>query len=186
MEEEKQKLLKDNLYFLDEDIKLQKEMIQEHGKVRERAIDYVYKIIQVVGLIAGFGFMAFSFVKTPLLWIIGQFVLFALIAYAIYWVRKTFIDEAGKYKKWIMDLGVIINERMEVMPDDFIDMIKNKMNKLKQKSINFSNGMKFLRTEDNNYGTTALKALWILFIIGGTMVLLSFLDLNYLLNIICK
>ncbi|MDO8524252.1 MAG: hypothetical protein Q7R99_01325 [bacterium] len=168
-------LLKDNLYYLHEDIKLQEEIVQAHEKVRERALDYVYKLVQVFGLIAGFGFTALSFAKHLELWLLGQFILFLSIAYAIFWVKRTFIDEAGKYKKWIKELGKIIEARMQIVSKDLIEI---RMEQLKEKTINLANTMKQPK-EQENYGTTALNVLLILFVIGTTVILVSFLPQDF-------
>ena len=77
--------------------RLQSEMAQERGRrlleLYYRSIDFIYKTITTIGIIAGFGFTALGHVKNITLFVVGELFLFGAIAFGIWATQKIYLKE---------------------------------------------------------------------------------------------
>lgn len=77
--------------------RLQSEMAQERGRrlleLYYRSIDFIYKTITTIGIIAGFGFTALGYVKNITLFVVGELFLFSAIAFGIWATQKIYLKE---------------------------------------------------------------------------------------------
>ncbi len=139
----------------------------------------IYKVITVIGIIAGFGFTALPSAKTFHLFLFGQFILFLTIAIGIFWIKKTFLDEASDYKSWMHSLGQIIDRRMKISSRDTIEDVQKEMHALEAKELELIQEMKKGGNDNKgDYRITTLNVLCYLFIGGSIMLLTSFLDVS--------
>ena len=171
-EEVKQKIetIKRNLKFIEIDSKLLRDIINKHEGVRERAIKYVYQLITIIGVVAGFGFTAISSVKTLLPFVVGELSLIFAVAVGMRFIRSGFIDEADIYATYISKLGSIMDERRKLKLEDSIEILKTKMD-----SITARERMVFEDEKHANLDSNfTLNIISYLFTIGGLSIVFSF------------
>lgn len=178
-EEERQKLelIKSNSRLVENDSKIMKDVIEKHEGVRERAIRYTYQLITAIGIVAGFGFTAISSVETISMFIIGELLLFSAMAFGMRFVKKGFIDEAKLYVPYISKLGRAINDRSNIRLDDSLKNIKDQMDRISNSELKIFDDNK---PADINSERT-FNVIFYLFIGGGVLLLLSFVDFYKLL-----
>ena len=77
--------------------RLQSEMAQDRGRrlleLYYRSIDFIYKTITTIGVIAGFGLTALGYVRSPVLFVVGESFLFGAIAFGIWATQKIYLRE---------------------------------------------------------------------------------------------
>lgn len=78
-------------------------VMSEYGKAEMKLIDdllsFSYKILQVIGIFAGFGFTAIQAVKHQWLFALGEIILFSGIVYGIYEVKKIYAKNLEAVQK---------------------------------------------------------------------------------------
>lgn len=106
--DEKYKVKEDQvLNFYDEiggkHFKLQGEVLEEYGKMKLdiyfKSIGFVISVLGIVGIIAGFGFTAFSFIESKLLFFLGESILAYGIIKGIVWVQSVYNNEFKSIEK---------------------------------------------------------------------------------------
>jgi hypothetical protein len=171
MEEEKKKIILENIEAFNADYKLIREIIEKHENIRERTVRYVYQLITAIGVVAGFGFTAVSSIGFIFPFIIGESLLFSAMAVGMWFVKKAFIDEAKVYANYIDKLGKIMEEREAItLENDTLENIKVKTGALKNRE-----GGLFDDPPLDIKSDIAFKRIFYLFIVGGVFLLLSFL-----------
>lgn len=58
-----------------------------------KTVDFIYRIISVLGIFAGFGFTAMSYVNNFNMFIMGEIILLALILIGLFFIPKVYITE---------------------------------------------------------------------------------------------
>lgn len=71
-------------------VDIQKKLINEHQKKAEQALNYIYQIVTITGVIAGFGFVSMSNANSALLFL-GELCLFStivgsLLVIKLFWI----------------------------------------------------------------------------------------------------
>ncbi len=95
----------------------------------------------------------------------------------MFWVKKTFIDESTRFKAWILELSDIIDKRMMVDPQWNTEKIKKEMDDIESKSRDLAKKMKTSDTDkrkEGRFSNGTISVLLALFIIGGLVLLFSF------------
>ena len=77
--------------------KLQGETLEKYGELKLdiyfKSVSFVATVTSVIGLIAGFGFTAFSFIESKLLFFAGEAILFYGIFRGLMWVQRIYQSE---------------------------------------------------------------------------------------------
>ena len=165
-------------------------VMEEYGnkelKLIDDLLDFGYKIIQVIGIVAGLGFSGISGVKNITLFAVGELFLLSSIAYGVYRTKKIYLNNLGGIQK----SGNKVKEVLKAKSDFFVKYINQltKEGKIEAKAF---------ATELNNVDTNLLKAfetkelnakkkddvfldvLIFLLILGGIFLILSFIDINW-------
>ena len=179
---DKGQLLKENLDFLDQDMKLLEEIVTTHEGARKRVLDFIYRVITIMGLVIGFGFTALPKVNNLTIFLIGQGVLLMSIIFTLIWIKKNFLDEIKNYRKWILDLRRIVDKRMQVDSKHEAITIESKMEEIKKDSLTFAADMRSSeqgeRWWEKIFGTGYIYFILAMFILGGFMLLISLWSSN--------
>jgi len=180
MEEEKKKLVESNIGWIEHDLRIMKDVIEKHGRVRKGAIQYNYELITIAGIVAGFGFTGIGRVETIFAFLIGEALLFSAIVVDLWFVKKMFLDEAKLFATYIDKLGKAINKRRSISLNikSTLDEMKKSMNEisLEESKIFDDDGPHNINSD------VFFNTIICLFIFGTTSLLLSFINFYQLFN----
>jgi len=175
--------------FGSERFRLQSEMSREHGKrlldLYYRSVDFIYKTITTIGIVAGFGFTAFGHVRNTLLFIVGEGFLFGAIAFGIWATQKIYLNE-------IKNLNGLFS-KIRSNFSEYTTLLEAKLNKAANNNITAEDIME-LQNKDRELLVTLrgspevekdrrqldlfhsiVWTFFALFIVGGLFLLSSFL-----------
>lgn len=169
------------------------EAMKEYGDKELKLIDDVlnfgYKIIQTIGIVAGFGFTAIGFVKNIYLFVSGEAILLLSVVYGVYKIKKIYSENLSSIQSSSDKKSKVFIEKsnifQEVIPksvkDKVIDMVnfQSRLDAADQKLLKeFSPDKKSGIKKDEDF----LTPLIIFLVLGGTALLLSFIcpKLNFL------
>lgn len=162
------------------------ESMKEYGEKELKLIDdtlnFGYKIIQTIGIIAGFGFTAIGYVKNIYLFVLGEGVLFCSIIFGVNKIRQIYSNNLNSIQSFGAKIGAIFKEKSDIFQEAILGTVKNRMINL----ITFENKIaivdqKFLKIfEPNKKSKTKknedfLTPLILFLILGGIFLLNSFL-----------
>src|SRR3989344_7391099 len=72
--------------------RLESEILKAHGDDQKKLLYEILtsttQLIQVIGVVAGFGFTALGFVENRIFFILGEFFLFVAILVGLLWTQK--------------------------------------------------------------------------------------------------
>ena len=168
------------------------EAMKEYGDKELKLIDDVlnfgYKIIQTVGIVAGFGFTALGYVKNIYLFVSGEGILLLSIVYGVYKIKKIYSENLSSIQSSSDSKSKVFIEKsnifQEIIPkavkEKVIDMadFQSKLDAVDQKLLKeFSPDKKSKKDED------FLTPLIVFLVLGGGALLLSFIcpKLNFLI-----
>lgn len=160
--------------------------MEEYGEKELKLIDdvlnFVYKMIQVIGIVAGFGFTALGFVKQLHLFILGEAFLLSSIVYGIYQIKKIYATNLNGIQKSSNEASTIFQEKSqlfqgvitEALKEGKIDMtdFQSRLEKVDAKLLNFFSRKKNRTTKNEE---RFLDTIISLLITGSILLLLSFL-----------
>jgi hypothetical protein len=172
---------------------LESATLKAHGDDQKKLLYEIFgstkTLVQTIGVVAGFGFTAISYVENLSLFILGEFFLFVAIFYGLFWTQKSYrsnlrgsIAETDKVKKLFAErysvfkkiydkaLSDISNTNEISIPKSDILDLQKKGNELMEKFT--------LQTESKNW-SDPFNWLMFFFAIGGTVILLSFFHLCF-------
>jgi len=161
------------------------EAMKEYGDKELKLIDDVlnfgYKIIQTVGIVAGFGFTAISYVKNIYLFVSGEGILLLSIVYGVYKIKKIYSENLNSIQASSDNKSKVFIEKsnifQEVIPkavkDRVIDMadFQIRLDAVDQKLLKEFSPDKKSKTKKNE---DFLTPLIFFLILGGLALLLSF------------
>ncbi|MDD4989790.1 MAG: hypothetical protein PHW31_00550 [Candidatus Pacebacteria bacterium] len=170
---------------------LESEILGEHGKNQK---ELLYKIltsttqlIQVIGVVAGFGFTGLGYVKNFSFFIFGEALLFGAIFIGLLWTQKIYRSNLKSTDKEVERVKSIFKTRFETFKkiyDKAISDIKNNINikishSLMSELIQKNNDLmeQFKITENRKEEWDPLAILMVLFVVGGFSLLISFVNL---------
>ncbi|PIY59384.1 hypothetical protein COY96_02145 [Candidatus Wolfebacteria bacterium CG_4_10_14_0_8_um_filter_37_11] len=100
--------------FGSKNLRLQSEMAKDHGKksldLYYKSIDFLYKTITTIGIIAGFGFTGLNYVRSYLLFFIGEALFFSAIAVGIWAIQKIYLDERKNFNSFYSQIKTHFKE----------------------------------------------------------------------------
>jgi hypothetical protein len=83
--------------------KLQGHVNREYSKhiidIYFKSVGFAATVVSTVGIIAGFGFTAFSFIESPLLFFSGEALLLYSIIHGLIWIQNIYIGEFNSLDK---------------------------------------------------------------------------------------
>ena len=164
--------------------------MSDHIKMEIKLIDdllnFGYKIIQVIGIVAGFGFTAVGAVKNFCFFITGESLFLLTIAYGIYQVKKIYaknlegIQKSGDEKKDVFDkkskvFQKFIKDSVEEGKISYREF-KNELNAADKELLKvFSTKEKIGKKDEGRF----LNVMIGLLITGGVLLLLSFVSFDF-------
>lgn len=171
MDEEIKQLHTENLKHAETGMKILRDLSEKHEKIRERALTHTYQLITAIGIVAGFGFTAISSVQNIWVFLFGELLLLSAMAVGMWFVADGFIYEDNRLLlKWSNEVKNILDERMIISATDH--NAKGKMDEIKKKEL------ELFKEKDNLPSFVCLRFIFLLFILGGFFLLLSFLCLT--------
>lgn len=162
------------------------EAMKEYGEKELKLIDEVlsfgYKIIQTIGIVAGFGFTAIGYANSILLFLSGQGILLFSIVFGVYKIKKIYSDSLESIQSASDGANRVFSAKsklfQEIIPkavkENVIDVaeFQRRLEAVDQKLIaqfNSDNKSKPKKNED------FLTPLIVFLVLGGLLVLFSFI-----------
>jgi len=167
---------------------LESEILAAHGEDQKtllyKILNSTTQLIQVIGVVAGFGFTGLGSVKNLPLFFAGEFLLFVAIFIGLFWTQKIyksnfsgtnaevervkglFKDRFNTFKK-IYDKALSATEKGEE-----IKISQSLMSELMKKNNDFLENYQKKETEKKEW--EPLPLLMFIFVVGGIGLLLSF------------
>lgn len=167
---------------------LESEILSAHGEDQKtllyKILNSTTQLIQVIGVVAGFGFAGLGYVKNLPLFFAGEFLLFVAIFIGLFWTQKIYKSNfsstnaevewvKGLFKgrfdtfKKIYDRVLSATERGEE-----IKIPQTLLSELMKKNNEFLEN--YQKKEDKKKEWEPLPLLMFIFAIGGVSLLLSF------------
>ena len=171
--------------------RLEQEILGAHGEDQKtlfyKIFDSTTKLIQVIGVVAGFGFTGLGYVEDISLFIAGEFFLLVAIFIGLLWTQKIYRANLKNSDKVVDHVKNIFNERYSVFKkiyDKALSDIKegNKkieisalwINELMEKNNNLME--KFILKDKKKDEWDPLFILMVLFVAGALGILISFVN----------
>lgn len=167
--------------------RLYAEAMKEYGekelKLMDDTLNFVYKMLQVIGIVAGFGFTGLGFVKQINFFILGEFFLLGSIVYGIYQIKRIYTTNLTSIQESRNEASKIFQEKSQLFQDIIpkalkegkIDMtnFQKRLDEIDGKLLKF-----FSKKRDKSVKNEEdfLNIIIFLFVTGGTFLLLSFLQ----------
>lgn len=174
--------------FGSENFKLQSEMAEDYGKkvleLYHRSIDFIYKTITAIGLVAGFGFTALGYVKNTILFSSGEILLFGAIAIGIWTVQRIYLDEIRNLDKFYKKVKDHFHERNiifelklnKALSNDLYDQDINEIQNKDKELISILNGPEVKVDRENKFLPRIIWIIFFIFVSGSVFILSSFVS----------
>lgn len=169
---------------------LEGEILGEHGENQKKLLYEVLtsttQLIQVIGVVAGFGFTGLGYVKTLSLFIFGEALLLGAIFIGLLWTQKIYRSNLKSTDKEVERVKSIFKTRFETFKKIYdkaisdignntnIKISRSLMSGLIQKNNDLMGQFKIKETKKAEWDPLAL--LMILFAAGGFSLLISFVN----------
>jgi len=170
---------------------LESKILGEHGENQKKLLYEVLasttQLVQVVGVVAGFGFTGLGYIKNPLLFTFGEVLLLGAIFVGLLWTQKIYranikstdeeLDRVKSifktryetfkkiYDKAVLDIGQNAN----------IEISRSLLNDLIQKNNNLMSQFAVKNVKKKEWDP--LVILMIMFVAGGFSLLTSFINI---------
>jgi hypothetical protein len=119
---------------------LQSNVIKEFGEkklnIYFQLVNFTYQIVTTLGVLAGFGFFALSFVNKITSFIFGEALLFCAIVKGIHLVHKTYVGELISLDEAERKHSDEFYERRKVFTDVLEKILEDKANKIDIEKLN--------------------------------------------------
>ena len=170
--------------FGSERFRLQSEMAKDRGRrlleLYYRSLDFIYKTVTTIGIVAGFGFTALGHVNNNFLFVLGEVFLFSAIAFGIWATQKIYSSEIENLENLYSKIRSNFSE--------YVSLFELKREKALENNLTFDD-IQQLQNKDRDLYTILSEAgketdfftriVWViftLFVFGGLLLLLSFLS----------
>ncbi|MFH0739641.1 MAG: hypothetical protein V1819_00805 [bacterium] len=168
--------------YIDSAFATMKEIVKDHDKFLIRILELSYRVVTVVGIVAGFGFTGISSVINRNLFFIGEIFLFGVIFLGIFWLKKIYTDTKNIYNGYVNKIEKYIKDwekiGLEVARGNFEHYTKDKIKEMEQAAEDIFEER--LKNTDKVFSLMLL-----LFAVGSIILLSSFLDYNFS-QILCR
>lgn len=165
------------------------EAMHEYGEKEIKLIDdtlgFGYKIIQVIGIVAGFGFTALNSVKAPNLFILGEFLFITSIIYGVYQIKKIYSTNLESIQKSSNQKSKVFQEKSKLFQEVITKAVKeqkidvadfqNKLEMVDAKLIKEFTSKPVKPSKDEG---KFLNIIILLLMFGGLFLLASFFDFS--------
>lgn len=159
--------------------------MKEYGKKEMKLIDNIlnfgYKIIQTVGIVAGFGFTAIGDVKNIYLFVLGEGILLISIIYGVNKIKKIYTNNLNAIQLSSNNIGNVLFEKSKVFQETIpkalrsglidINNFQLKLDILDQKLVKEFSPIKSSQKKSEDF----LTPLIIFLVLGGIGLLSSFI-----------
>jgi len=171
--------------------KLEQEVLSAHGDDQKtlfyKIFDSTTKLIQVIGVVAGFGFTGLGYVEHLSLFIVGEFFLLVAIFIGLLWTQKIYRANLKNSDKEVSRVKGIFSERYSIFKkiyDKALSDIKEGKEKIEISALLMNELMeknndlmeKFILKEKKKEEWDPLFILMILFVSGALGILISFVS----------
>ncbi len=106
------------------------EAMHEYGEKELKLIDdtlgFGYKMIQVIGIVAGFGFTALGAVKTVNLFILGELLFISSIVYGVYQIKRIYATNLEAIQKSSNQKSQVFQEKSKLFQDIITKAVKER------------------------------------------------------------
>lgn len=167
--------------------RLQSEMSKDYGKkyltLFYKSVDSIYHIVTTIGIVAGFGFTALGYIENNVLFIFGEILLFSAIGVGIWAIQKIYISERKNFEGLHSKINLYFSERNDLFKLVFNRATANNLtsddvNQIQVKDRELLDILKNspeVEKDRKDILTPVVRAIFILFVVGGALLLLSFL-----------
>jgi len=159
-----------------------KEYADKELKLIDDVLNFGYKIIQTIGIVAGFGFTAIGFVKNIYLFISGEGILLLSIVYGVHKIKKIYSENLSSIQSSSDQKSKVFNEKslifQEIIPkavkEKVIDMVdfQARLDAVDQKLLKEFSPDKKVKIKKNEDFLTPLT---VFLVFGGLALLTSFI-----------
>ncbi|MBI2591081.1 MAG: hypothetical protein HYW34_00145 [Candidatus Brennerbacteria bacterium] len=169
---------------------LESEILGEHGgnqkKLLYEVLTSTTQLIQVIGVVAGFGFTGLGYVKNLPLFIFGEALLFCAIFIGLLWTQKIYRSNLKSTDKEVERVKSIFKTRYEtfkkiydkavsyIQQGENIKIPRSLMSELIEKNNDLMEQFKIKEIKKEEWDP--LSILMILFVAGGFSLLISFVN----------
>lgn len=94
-----------------------REYVEKEMKLIDNTLDFGYKIIQVIGIVAGFGFTALGLVKSIFLFIGGELLLISSIVYGVYQIKRFYTTNLEGMQQARTKVSKLFREKSQLFQD---------------------------------------------------------------------
>lgn len=165
------------------------EAMHKYGEKEIKLIDdtlgFGYKIIQVIGIVAGFGFTALNSVKAPNFFILGEFLFITSIIYGVYQIKKIYATNLESIQKSSNQKSKVFQEKSKLFQEVITKAVKehkidvvdfqNKLEMVDAKLIKEFTDKPVKPSKDEG---KFLNIIILLLLFGGLFLLVSFFDFS--------
>lgn len=166
--------------------RLQSEMAEDWGKksmdLYFKSIDFIYKIVSTIGVIAGFGFIGLGYVGSIYNFIFGEALLFSAMIIGVWSVPKIYFDEKSDLDKLYSKIRTHFHGYNDLFDSIFhkaqeVGFSRDELNKLINKDKEL---LKILKDETDNkkkppHVIFIIHLIIAFFVCGTLSILLSFI-----------
>lgn len=170
--------------------RLESEILKAHGDDQKKLLYEILtsttQLIQVIGVVAGFGFTALGFVENRSFFLLGEFFLFVAILVGLFWTQKIYRSnitasdkEVTRVKSVFADRFVVLKKIYDKALSDIEKGAGIKVSALSMRELLKKNNAlmeSFTVQEVKQKDWDPLATLMILFVLGGGSLLLSFIN----------
>lgn len=107
------------------------EAMKEYGEKELKLIDDVlnfgYKIIQTIGIVAGFGFTAIGYVKNIYLFVSGEGIFLLSIVYGVYKIKKIYANNLSGIQSSSDSKSKVFAEKSKLFQEVILKAVKEKV-----------------------------------------------------------
>jgi len=170
-------------------LRLESEILAAHGQDQKtllyKILNSTTQLIQVIGVVAGFGFTGLGYVKNSPLFFVGESLFFVAIFIGLFWTQKIYKSNFTSTNKEVERIKRIFKDRFDVFKQIYdkalsatekgeeIKIPLSLLSKLTKRNNEFLESYK--STEVGKKEWEPLPLLMIFFALGGISLLLSFL-----------
>lgn len=106
------------------------EAMHEYGEKELKLIDdtlgFGYKMIQVIGIVAGFGFTALGSVKIANFFILGELLFISSIIYGVYQIKRIYATKLEAIQKSSNQKSKVFQEKSQLFQDVITKAVKER------------------------------------------------------------
>lgn len=175
-------------------LRLEGETLKAHGEDQKKLLYELFgsskTLVQTIGVVAGFGFTGLGYVKSLPLFIGGEFFLFVAIFTGLFWTQTAYKSNLRSSLAHVAWLKKIFAERFAVFKKIYdkamsdiqsgkeISIPRTQVAELQKQNNNLL--AKFTSKSEESNLSDPFGWLMLFFAVGGSLLLLSFINLCFL------